>query len=123
LRQRHFVAIALFVVKSGLLKDLYRVSALLIWNAVPGASSYTLEIERTQGNTPWKITQVVQTNSFLVTGLNPNTRYKFKVRTNCAGSNHSDWTQWCKFKTILNVTGGSDDSSSKSAVSDDRSGV
>lgn len=75
-------------------------AADLHWFAVPGALSYTLEIERFQNSTsnPWQITQVVSTNSFHLTGLNSNTRYKFKVRANCSGG-HSDWSNWRKFKT------------------------
>ncbi|HPI07445.1 MAG TPA: fibronectin type III domain-containing protein, partial [Saprospiraceae bacterium] len=79
-------------------------AANLHWFAVPGAVSYTLEIERYQNSTsnPWQITQVVNTNSFHLTGLNANTRYKFKVRANCAGG-HGDWSNWRKFKTALGV--------------------
>jgi hypothetical protein len=89
-----------------LITDISASSAILNWNAVPGAASYTLEIERTQqGASTWKITQVVTTNSFLLTGLNPDTRYKFKVRSNCTGGGNSDWTQWRKFKTTLDVSG------------------
>lgn len=74
--------------------------ALLSWNPVPGAASYLLEIEREQaGAAPWQITQMVTTNSFLLTGLNADTRYKFKVRSNCTGGGHSNWTKWRKFKT------------------------
>lgn len=72
----------------------------LHWVAVAGAQSYTLEIERYQNNpsNPWQVTQVVDTNAFQLTGLQPNTRYKFKVRANCADG-HSDWSNWRKFKT------------------------
>jgi hypothetical protein len=79
-------------------------SALLTWDAVPGISSYTLEIERhNHGPSPWTITQITQTNSFLLTGLNPNSRYKFKVRSNCTGGGHSAWTKWERFKTLSNA--------------------
>jgi hypothetical protein len=79
-------------------------AANLHWFAVPGALSYTLEIERFQNSTstPWQITQVVSTNSFHLAGLNANTRYKFKVRANCA-SGHSDWSNWRKFQTAHGV--------------------
>lgn len=84
--------------------DISANAAMLNWNIVPGAGSYTLEIERIQqGTTPWKITQVVATNAFMLTGLTPDTRYKFKVRSNCTGGGNSDWSLWRKFKTSLGV--------------------
>lgn len=79
-------------------------AALLSWNAVPGIASYTLEIER-EPSSSWQITQVVMTNSFLLTGLNADTKYKFKVRSNCTGGDHSNWTKWRKFKTAPSFTG------------------
>ncbi len=80
-------------------------AALLSWNAVPGAASYFLEIEREQaGASQWQITQMVTNNSFLLTGLTADTRYKFKVRTNCTGGGHSNWTKWRKFKTAPSFT-------------------
>lgn len=79
-------------------------SALLTWNPAPGISSYTLEIEKESG-APWQTTQVVNTNSYQVNGLEPNTRYKYKVRSNCPGGGHSSWTKWKKFKTPNSFTG------------------
>lgn len=79
--------------------------ALLSWTAVAGIGAYTLEIEREQGgNSAWQMTQVVTTNSYQLTGLNADTKYKFKVRSNCAGGGHSNWTKWKKFKTEHNFT-------------------
>lgn len=88
-------------VPSGLtVTNITQNSATLGWNAVSGATSYTLEIERNHPNTTaWQITQVVTTNSFVLTGLGADTRYKFKVRSNCDSSSHSDWSSWRKFKT------------------------
>ncbi|MDO8367960.1 MAG: fibronectin type III domain-containing protein, partial [Saprospiraceae bacterium] len=81
-------------------------SAILTWTAVPGVASYFLEIEREQGGAaPWQITQTVTANSFVLTGLNADTKYKFKVRSNCAGGGHSNWTKWRKFKTAPSFTG------------------
>jgi hypothetical protein len=79
---------------------------LLSWNAVSGVGSYTLEIERNKKNAaPWQITQVVTNHTFLLTGLDEDTHYKFKVRSNCAGGGHSNWSKWRKFKTAHNFTG------------------
>jgi hypothetical protein len=78
---------------------------LLSWDAVPGVATYTLEIERNKKNVgPWQITQVVTNNSFVLTGLDENTRYKFKVRSNCTGGGHSNWSKWRKFQTAHNFT-------------------
>ncbi len=86
-------------------------SALLSWDAVPGVASYTLEIEREPSGSGWQISQVVATNSFLLTGLDANTRYKFKVRSNCSGGGHSSWSKKRKFKTAHSLT--SDPTTSK----------
>ena len=81
-------------------------SASLTWNAVAGVSTYTVEIERLQvGAAPWKVMQTVSANTYLLTGLSPETRYKFKVRSNCPGGGHSAWSVWTKFKTSPTVTG------------------
>lgn len=96
-------------------------SALLTWNPAPGVNAYTLEIEKESPGAPWQTTLVVQTNSFLVTGLEQNTRYKFKVRSNCPGGGHSSWTKWRKFKTPNSFTGtagGTGFTGSKTVVED-----
>lgn len=91
--------------KNAKVTDITSTTVLLTWDTVPGATSYLLEIERnTPGNSPWKITQSVITNSFSLTSLDPNRRYKFKVRTNCSGGGHSDWSKWVKFQTASNFT-------------------
>lgn len=98
-------------------------SALLTWDSVPGVISYSLEVERIQqGANPFQITTTVTTNSYLLTGLSPNTRYKFKVRANCSATTHSKWTGWRKFKTAANLVG-NDDSALKSATAEDRSSL
>ena len=100
--------------------DITATSALLTWDSVPGVVSYTLEVERVQqGANPFQITTTVATNSWLLTGLSPNTRYKFKVRANCSATTHSKWTGWRKFKTAANFTG-NDDSALKPVQATDR---
>ena len=89
-----------------LVTNLTASEALLSWNAVAGVDSYLLEIELNQKNVaPWQITVTASTNSFLLTGLNADTRYKFKVRSNCTGGGHSKWTKWNKFKTAPSFSG------------------
>ncbi len=97
-------------------------TALLTWAAVPGVASYLLEIEREQAGAPWQITQMVSTNSFLLTGLSTSTKYKFKVRSNCAGGAHSDWTNWRKFKTASSLTGTTGSSNPNNLVSNREEG-
>jgi hypothetical protein len=85
--------------------DITSTSALLVWDTVPGVGSYTLEIERNSpGVNPWKITKLVTTNAFALTGLDTNRRYKFNVRANCSGGGHSDWSKWVKFQTLTQFT-------------------
>lgn len=101
--------------------DITATSALLTWDSVPGVVSYTLEVERVQqGANPFQITTTVTTNSWLLTGLSSNTRYKFKVRANCSATTHSKWTGWRKFKTAVNFTG-NDATAFKSAAAEIRS--
>lgn len=79
--------------------NITQTGATLRWDSVPGALSYTIEVERNpSGANPWKITVQVNATSYVLTNLSVNTRYKFKVRTNCS-SGHSDWAEWRKFKT------------------------
>ncbi len=94
-------------------------TALLRWDSVPGVVSYSLEIERVQqGAAPFQITQTVTTNAFLVTGLSPNTRYKFKVRSNCSATTHSKWTGWRKFKTAASLVDQTADALKPAAAAD-----
>jgi len=91
--------------KNAMVSNIATTSALFTWDSVPGVGSYLLEIERNSpSNSPWKITQLVSTNSFALSGLDANRRYKFKVRANCAGGGHSDWSKWIKFQTAVNFT-------------------
>jgi len=84
-------------------------SAVLIWSAVPGVSSYTVEIEQEpSGPSTWQITKVSTTNTITIDGLAPLTRYKFKVRSNCSGGGNSDWTAWRKFKTPASLVSKND---------------
>lgn len=75
-------------------------SATINWNVVAGAIAYQLEIENGSGNSNiFKDTAIVTTNSYTVNNLLPGLNYKVKVRTVCANSNHSDWTNWLTFNS------------------------
>ena len=72
---------------------------LLSWNAVPGAISYWLKVENANNNPQmYEIEIPVNATSYLVTNLNANASYKFKVRTKCS-DDKSDWTDYISFQT------------------------
>jgi len=57
-------------------------SATLNWSAVAGATSYDLAIG-TPGFSPNAATHTSSTNSYMFSGLTPNTRYQVYVRNTC----------------------------------------
>jgi hypothetical protein len=57
------------------------------WNAVSGATSYTVEYEK-YGTTTW-IDSVVTTDSLVVSGLASSTYYYVSVKANCTGDSSS----------------------------------
>ena len=79
----------------------------LTWNSVPGAVSYSIEVENTSNNTtPFSFTVTVATNPYKITGLVPGKQYKFKVRANCANG-HGDWSGWLPFNSTTGAAGSS----------------
>jgi hypothetical protein len=73
-------------------------STQLDWTAVPGATSYKLEVQNGQNNPVFfRITPSASTNTYTVTGLTPGSIYKFKVRTVCSGGDKSNWSAWSTF--------------------------
>lgn len=79
-------------IPTGLSANAINGATTLAWNAVPGASSYTVEIQNAQGN-PQVITITLQsvTNSVVPQGLFNGANYKFKVRSIC-GNQNSNWS-------------------------------
>lgn len=73
------------------------VAAPIIWDAVDGAVSYIVYWKRNDAMDYTE--QTVQANSFVLTGLQPNTEYVFYVRSNCGESNLSDPSQDVFFRT------------------------
>jgi hypothetical protein len=57
-------------------------NAQVFWNAVPGATGYTLRW-RLQGATTWGSTATTTPANFNITGLLANTNYQYQVRANC----------------------------------------
>ncbi|MBL7793620.1 MAG: fibronectin type III domain-containing protein [Saprospiraceae bacterium] len=79
---------------------------LLSWNTANNALSYWLKVENANNNPQlFEIEIPVNATSHLVTGLNANASYKFKVRTVCSGDK-SDWTAYVPFQTAIAGGGG-----------------
>jgi hypothetical protein len=71
-------------------------SATLTWNAVAGATAYWVEVESENLTPPFQVEVLVNTNTYVVSGLIANASYKFKVRSVCSGG-QSDWSDWYFF--------------------------
>ena len=74
-------------------------SAVLSWDAVSGASAYSLQYAL-QGSGTWTTVSNIVTNSNSLTGLDDSTGYQFKVRAECGGSNNSDYSSATNFSTL-----------------------
>ena len=77
-------------------------SADLIWDAVSSAVSYRIKWRKSPG--PLNV-NVVSTNLLPLTGLDPSSTYKWKVRSNCdaSESNVSAFTSWQYFNTLSSI--------------------
>ena len=75
-------------------------SAILNWDSVPGAETYSVEI-RLLPSGAWNPVSgsPVDTNTILVDGLTPFTAYEWRVRANCTGGLHSFWSLAVQFVT------------------------
>lgn len=75
-------------------------SAVLTWNAVTGAETYSVEIRLLPAGA-WNpvVGSPVDTNRVKVDGLTPFTAYEWRVRTNCTGGLHSFWSGGIQFTT------------------------
>ena len=83
----------------GLMADAAATSATLSWNMVDGAFMYRIKVEDGSGNPVDFLTHgTTGSTSFDVSGLEPSSNYKFKVRTLCVGD-HSGWSSWKPFTT------------------------
>ncbi|MEO5907269.1 MAG: fibronectin type III domain-containing protein, partial [Saprospiraceae bacterium] len=80
-----------------------QTSASLDWSNVVGALSYTVQLREVGGNwydypgCPWY-------NSWLsIGGLEPGTTYEWRVKSNCANGEMSEWSYSVTFTTLGNV--------------------
>jgi len=64
-------------------------SITLDW--APGDTESAWDVEYSTDNTTWTSDATVNTHPYEVTGLNSDTKYYFRVRSNC-GSEESDWS-------------------------------
>ena len=64
-------------------------SITLDW--APGYTESAWDVEYSEDNETWEEAGTVNTHPYEVTGLNPDTRYYFRVRSNCGGE-ESDWS-------------------------------
>ncbi len=74
-------------------------SATFNWSASPGAVSYSVQTRVPYG-TWYYIAGSPFINTYAsVDGLNPNTTYEWRVRSNCSNGDHSYWTSGMSFTT------------------------
>lgn len=72
-----------------------------------GVTGHTATISWTSDANAWQIQLGegspinVTEKSYTFTGLNPETAYSVKVRTNCGGGDYSDWTNAVSFTTLV----------------------
>jgi hypothetical protein len=74
----------------------------LIWDAVAGAVNYKIKWRKLGSGVN---VQFINTNLLSLTGLDPASTYKWKVRSECdaASSNVSSFTSWQFFTTLSSI--------------------
>lgn len=75
-------------------------SSTFSWNPSPGGLGYRVKVEDGSGN-PINFSFAANTllNNYTITGLNPSSNYKVKVRKLCAIGVSGPWTAWMPFTT------------------------
>lgn len=82
--------------------DVTPTSALLSWDAVPGAGRYEVEVEDDENTPAFQFEAITMGTAIMVIGLSPGGQYQFKVKTKCSGNN-SDYSPWSFFTTPMNA--------------------
>lgn len=87
------------------------------WNASAGGLGYGVKVEDGSGN-PINFSFVANTltNSYSITGLNPSTNYKVKIRKLCAVGVTGPWSAWMPFTTAALRLGQGDDVAENSLI-------
>ncbi len=79
-------------------------SAQLNWHSVTVATKYKVKYKQTGIGAPWTNKTVTPPDtSTILTGLLPNTKYNWKVRSTCGGGVQSDFSSTVKFTTLLRL--------------------
>lgn len=81
--------------------DVTAYTALLGWSTTGNEESWVLEMNGNQKN--------VDTQPFLMEGLEEQTEYTFRVKANCGGGMESEWSYPSTFKTLCDVIVVTDD--------------
>ena len=85
--------------------NITQTSAVLEWNSVSGAVSYTVEY-RISGGTWYQAPGSPFTNTWVnLVNLQPSTAYEWRVRSNCTNGGYSAWGPVQYFSTVRNVGG------------------
>lgn len=75
-------------------------TADLGWNLAPNINSYMIRVESGSGNpVPFTFQATVTGNSYTMTGLNPSSNYRFRVRSLCGVGVNSNWSPRFNFTT------------------------
>gem|GEM_PF-558085 len=98
-----------------LVTNITSTSARLNWTAVASATKYQLRYRAVNSSTITSVT--VNTNSYLLTGLAPNTKYQWQVRTKC-GQTFSPYTSLNSFKTATLLITNDEETNNTFAISD-----
>lgn len=80
------------------------------WNASAGGLGYRVKVEDASGN-PINFSFIANTlaNSYSISGLNPSSNYKVKIRKLCAVGVTGPWSAWMPFTTAaLRLSGATD---------------
>lgn len=78
-------------------------SAILTWNAVPGASSYVVRYRQDDNPSSW-VNLAVMNNVAVINGLNSSKWHLFRVRARCGGGNNSTYSPVEYFQTTPQIT-------------------
>lgn len=71
------------------------------WNASAGGLGYAVRVEDASGNpVEFLFNANTTNNSYTITGLNPSSNYKVKVRKRCGPNANGQWTSWVFFSTV-----------------------
>lgn len=81
--------------------DVTAFSILLGWSTTGGEESWTLEMNG--------IPRIIETQPFLVEGLEPQTEYTFQVKAHCGDGLESEWSYPITVKTLCDVITVTDD--------------